>query len=116
MIPRGVNLRIEYGSKRFEKQCDPKGASKKFGAEKAKMLQRRREQMTFAPTLKDFKDVHVHCEALTGDMAGEWSVRLTANWRLVFELADEPLPRKEDGGIEITQVEAVRLLRVEDYH
>ena len=72
--------------------------------------------MLFAPTLKDFKDVHPHCEALSGNMAGEWSARLTANWRLIFELADDPLPTKADGGVDVTQVKEVRLLRLEDYH
>ncbi len=49
-------------------------------------------------------------------MAGEWAARLTANFCLIFELADDPLPRNEDGGIDEKRVIAVRLTRVEDYH
>lgn len=36
--------------------------------------------------------------------------------RLIFEPADDPVPRKPDGGLDWRLVTAVRILGVEDYH
>ena len=53
---------------------------------------------------------------LTGDRKGTFAVDLKHPFRLVFEPADEPVPRKKDGGIDLDKVFSVRILQVEDYH
>ena len=53
---------------------------------------------------------------LKGRLKGKFAVDLIYPFRLVFEPANEPVPRKEDGGIDLYQVTAVRILSVEDYH
>ena len=55
-------------------------------------------------------------EALTGDRNGQFSMRVSANQRLIFEVADQPLPLKLDGGIDLTLVRTIRILEVVDYH
>lgn len=53
---------------------------------------------------------------LSGARAGQFAVDLKQPYRLVFVPNHDPVPQKEDGGIDLTQVTAIRILTVEDYH
>lgn len=53
---------------------------------------------------------------LTGNRKGKFSVDLKHPFRLVFEPAENPVPKKEDGGIDLEKVLSIRILAVEDYH
>lgn len=53
---------------------------------------------------------------LTGTYKGYFAVDLKHPYRLIFEPADVPVPRKEDGGIQKERVSSIRILSVEDYH
>ena len=57
-----------------------------------------------------------HVEELTGDRVGQLSLRLAGGLRLLFEVADDPIPRKSDGGLDWRVVRSVRVMGVEDYH
>lgn len=56
------------------------------------------------------------CHELSEARAGQFAVDLIHPFRLVFEPADEPVPRKSDGGIDLVAVTKIRILSVEDYH
>ncbi len=53
---------------------------------------------------------------LTGARKGCFAADLKGLFRLIFEPADDPVPRKEDGGIQKERVTSIRILSVEDYH
>ena len=53
---------------------------------------------------------------LLGDRKGQIAVDLKKPYRLVFEPADDPIPKKEDGGLDWIEVTKVRLLEVVNYH
>ena len=53
---------------------------------------------------------------LTGNRRGTFAVDLKYPYRLVFEPAENPVPRKDDGGIDLERVISIRILKVEDYH
>ncbi len=46
----------------------------------------------------------------------QFSVVLTKNWRLIFEVDHDPIPRLDDGGIDLDKVSAIRFIEVVDYH
>jgi proteic killer suppression protein len=46
----------------------------------------------------------------------QFAVDISANERLVFEVDHDPVPRKADGGIDLSKVLAGVILRIEDYH
>ena len=53
---------------------------------------------------------------LEGRRAGQFAVDLVQPFRLVFEPNHEPLPRDEDGGLDIERVTAIKIIEVVDYH
>ena len=87
-----------------------------FGPERAKKVGLRLDQMRASANLKVFKAVHQRCHPLTGDRAGQWSADLDGPYRLIFEIADDPLPRDEHGNIDIAEVQKVRIINVADTH
>jgi len=56
------------------------------------------------------------CHALREDRAGQFALDLWGPYRLIFEPDNDPLPKKEDGGIDIAKVTSVRILEIADYH
>jgi len=53
---------------------------------------------------------------LTGTRREQFAVDLVHPYRLIFEANHDPVPRKEDGGINLKQVIRIRILEVVDYH
>lgn len=89
---------------------------KTYGAELSKALQKRLSDLDSAQVLEDMKGLPGRCEELAGNRKGELSVRLSANFRLIFRPADDPPAVKDDGGIDWTQVCSIQILEVIDYH
>ena len=56
------------------------------------------------------------CHMLTGDRNGQFAVDLSHPFRLVFAPNHDPIPRKEDGGVDLDEITAVTIIAVEDYH
>jgi plasmid maintenance system killer protein len=82
----------------------------------AAQLRRRLTQLSAASSLAVLIGAPGRPEALTGNRKGQFSMRVSANQRLIFEVADQPLPLKAAGGIDLTLVRAIRILEVTDYH
>jgi proteic killer suppression protein len=53
---------------------------------------------------------------LKGDLDGSFAVDLAHPFRLIFRPAMNPVPKKEDGGIDLDQVTAIQIDDVTDYH
>ncbi|WP_242482682.1 hypothetical protein [Thiocystis violacea] len=57
-----------------------------------------------------------HPHPLTGNRVGQFALRIDGLFRLVFEPAHEPIPRRDDGTVEWAEVTAVRIVFIGDYH
>ncbi len=53
---------------------------------------------------------------LTGEHRDHYAVDLVHPRRLIFRPAEEPAPRRQDGGIDTDEVTAVQVVGVVDYH
>lgn len=53
---------------------------------------------------------------LTGNRRGQYAVDLVHQYRLVFKPSHDPVPLKEDGGIDKDGVTKIAILEVVDYH
>ena len=91
--------------------------AREYGPQRAKLLGRRLDELRAAACLADIAGLpQTRCHELKGDRSGQLSVDLDHPYRLLFEVVDEPVPRKPDGGLDWTRVTAVRIIGVEDTH
>lgn len=90
---------------------------KKYGAEQAQVIRRRLDELRDANTLADFRDnASARCHELKGNRAGQLSLDLRHPYRLIIIPADDPIPLKDDGGLDWSQVTKVEIIGVEDTH
>lgn len=89
----------------------------KLGVHRSKLLKRRLTQLAAADTLEDLCNLpQVRCHELVGSRKGCLSVDPDHPYRLIFEPAHNPLPKKPDGGLNWANVTEVRIIKVEDTH
>lgn len=89
---------------------------KTYGTLQAKKLQLRLADLRAAATLDTMRTLPGRCHELTGDMKGFLALDLVHPHRLVIEIANNPIPRKPDKGLDWTKVTMIRIIGVIDYH
>lgn len=83
----------------------------------AELLRQRLAQFRAAKNLGVLRWLpQVRCHELKSDREGTLAVDLGHPYRLIFEPANNPIPRKTDGGLDWTGVTVIRVLSVEDYY
>ena len=109
---------ILFRASKLRKECNNSVlAVRRYGPEMATLLRRRLDEILAAGTLADLRTLpQIRCHELTGNKKGQLSVDLKHPYRLLFEPANEPMPRKPDGGMLWEGATAVRVLGVEDTH
>ena len=107
-----------FSSRKLQRQCcEQKKAVRTWGPSRAKLIGRRLDQLRAAEALDVMPKLgRGRCHPLKGARAGQFSLDLEYPYRLLIEPANDPLPCKPDGGIDLTKVTAVRILGVEDTH
>ena len=53
---------------------------------------------------------------LKGDRKGQYAVDVKHPFRLIFEPAHDPIPKKDDGGVDLEKITRIRVLEIRDYH
>ncbi|HEX8597368.1 MAG TPA: killer suppression protein [Chloroflexia bacterium] len=111
-------MKIVFSSHKLEKECnDDKLRVKRFGPRRAQLIGRRLNGLEACETLEVARTLRgTRCHELKGDRAGQLSVDLDHPYRLLFTPADEPVPKKEDGGLDWGKVTAIMILGVENTH
>ena len=110
-------MRIEFKTNKLKKQLtDPRELVKALG-QRAKKAKQRMEEFKAAENLAVIATLPgPRCHELTGDHAGQLAVDISGNYRIVFEPYHDPIPEKDNGGLNWEQVTAIRILQIEDYH
>ena len=113
-----VKVDIIFQDRKLEKLCsDQPQLIRKYGMQRARLLIRRLGQFKVANNLEAMRTLpQVRCHELKGDRAGTLAVDLDHPYRLIFEPANDPIPRKPDGGLNWTEITVIRILTVENYH
>jgi proteic killer suppression protein len=110
-------MRITFGSRRMAKTFNKeKKLRREFGAEMARVIRRRLDDLRAATCLEDMRNLPGRCHELSGNRKGTLSLDLRKQYRLLFRPAVDPLPRKPDGGLDWAAVDAVQITEVEDTH
>ena len=110
-------MEILFQSKSMAKEMsDSTVRLRKYGPERARRLALRLDQMRASASLSVFRTVHPRCHPFTADRRGQWSADLDGPYRLVFEIADDPVPMDVHGNVDTAAVRRVRILDVTDRH
>lgn len=108
---------VTFKSKKLCEECNSqKKLQKRHGQVRAKRILQRLSDLKAAEVLEDLRNMPGRCHELRGDRAGQFSLDLDHPYRLIFRSANDPVPRKQDGGINWTEVTAIQILGVEDTH
>lgn len=109
---------ITYRTRELWRLCNTeKEMTRRLGAANAKTLQLRMVQLAGAEHLGQMKAMPgARLHQLTGDRAGQFAVSLRGPMRLVLVPDHDPVPRRPDGGVDVTQITAITIIEVEDYH
>ena len=99
--------------KEFE---DERVLQRNRGAIRAKKIKTRLMQIEGALTLEQLRNQPGHFHPLTEDKAGWLACHLDEPYRLIFEVADVPVPQLDAGGLDWSKVTQVRILGVLNYH
>lgn len=91
---------------------------RKYGTENGKIIMRRMMVLRSASNLEDVpytKPVRRH--QLSGNLKDHFAVDLKQPSRLIFLPNHNPLPRKDDGGFDLSRITAIKIMGIEeDYH
>lgn len=110
-------MRVIFANERLKTELESdKAVRRRWGEPMPKRLRARLADLDASDSLETMRTLPGHVEELTGDRAGQLSLRLVGAYRLLFEVADDPIPRKSDGGLDWRAVRSVRVMGVEDYH
>lgn len=89
---------------------------RKFPGRRGKLLRQRLDELRAAVTLEDMRGLPGRCHELKHDRTGQLAIGLEHPYRLIFEPANNPIPRYAGGNLDWTRVTAIRIIEVVDYH
>lgn len=110
-------MKISFKNRKLEKQLtNSKELSKSFG-KYARNVNQRLQELIAAENLSIMRTLPAaRCHELTGDRKGELAVSISGNYRLIFRPDHDPLPRKDDGGLNWVKVTKIQINEIADYH
>lgn len=110
-------MNIAFKTKRLGKMLSSEAAIQAAYGKLARRIMRQMAVLHAAPTLAEVSHLPPQrCHELTGNLRGTFAVAVDGNNRLLFKPDHDPVPDTGDGGIDLQQVTAIKILSVEDYH
>lgn len=111
-------MMIAFKSRKLEKTLNSGSALvRTYGNRKARAIKLRLAVLANASTLAAVPHTPPdRRHQLTDDREGQYAVDLDRHNRLIFSPNHEPVPLRDDGGIDLHRVTAIMILEVTDYH
>lgn len=91
-------------------------ANKKMGAKRAKIYQKRLDDMAAADSFADLEFLPGRYHQLSENRKDKWACDLDHPYRLVFEPAEVPIPKGEDGKQILIEIKSLEIIEVINYH
>lgn len=108
-------MEISFADAGLKALCEkPAVARKRLGDACSRKLRARLADLSAAASVRELVAGRPH--PLRGERLGQLALDLAGGTRLVFEPADDPVPRDKDGSIDWSHVTSVRIIHVGDYH
>ena len=110
-------MEIDYKKNKLKRQLSQASEIKKNFGVNAKRIAMRLEEIESSPTLAVLMQIPAaNCHLLSGSRQGQWAVDLSGNFRLIFELDHDPIPKRNDGSIDARLITKVCIIEIVDYH
>lgn len=110
---------ISFATNKLAKMCNAeKELVRTYGPDNGRRIAKRILQMRAMATLADLMTMpQGRPHPLTENLKGFWAIDLKHPQRLLFSVANTPVPTLADGGIDTKQITKVCIVRIEeDYH
>lgn len=108
-------MEILFKNKKSRGICEKQAHAKKLlGDIGARKLFARLTDIAAANRVTDLIGGNPH--PLKGDRLGQFALDLAGGWRLVFESANDPIPRNLDASIDWSRVTIISIEFIGDYH
>lgn len=111
---------MEFGFRQAREQalfCDPVRLRRKYGSDCARKIERRIAQMRASSSLEMLCRLpQARCHQMVADRAEQFSLDLEHPLRMIVEVADDPVPRRKDGGIDRVRVSRLAFVEIIDTH
>ncbi len=110
-------MKVTFRTSKLAKICsDDRLLNKNYG-QLSRKLRQRLSELTAAATLSGISTLpaarlHPH----SGKPKEYFSINITHPFRIIFMVADEPMPLKPDGGVDLTKVTEVVIEEIYDPH
>ena len=109
-------MEIRFINNKLEKSFTNDRLLAKTYGQLAKKVKQRYGELKAAENLAVISKVPVlRLHQYTGK-AAIWSIDIHQNWRILFTIDQDPITKLEDGGINLTAIEIIKIESVEDPH
>lgn len=109
---------ILFRTTKLAKECNEfRLLQKVHGERRARLIRRRLDDLRAASNLMDISHLPPpRMHQLKGERQGQISLDLDHPYRLLIAVANKPVPKKDNGSVNLSRVTAVTILGVEDTH
>ena len=113
-------MEITFATRKLQKRLnESKAMIKAYGPKKTRILKIVLASLRAAPNLGIFAPPYSppnRCHELKGNLKGVLSVDLDHPYRLLFKPNHDPVPMREEGGLDWSKVTVIEIKGVEDTH
>ena len=112
-----LNLDITFDNPEIQAKCtEGTEDNRDLGGNNPKVLAKRLRVIDTAPILETLRGNQGNFHELKEDRAGQISCTLDSGDRLIFVPDHDPLPLDAEGNLDWSQVTAVKIVEIVDYH
>lgn len=110
-------MTITYRNNKIKKKLSSASEIKKAFGQMAKKVSQRMDEIKDSANLAVLMQIPAaNCHPLMGDKNGNWAVDISGNYRLIFDLNHDPIPKTENGSIDTIVVTDITIIETTDYH
>lgn len=108
---------IIFADKKLKKYANNNNlAIKKMGSIRAKIFQKRLDDLAAAESFADLEYLPGRFHQLKADRKDQWACDLDHPYRLIFEPAEIPIPKNADGMQILNEIKSSEIIEIKDYH
>tara|TARA_B110000483_G_C17925089_1_gene438457 strand:+ start:381 stop:713 length:333 start_codon:yes stop_codon:yes gene_type:complete len=110
-------MELSYKNNKLKKSLTTDKGLLKLNSRLAKKIKQRRIELESADNLEVISKLPVlRLHQYKGNRKGTWSIDIQENWRILFEVNQDPIPTLEDGGIDLKAITIISIESIEDPH